>query len=833
MFGSDPAGQGGPTGRAEQGSKRGRIDGPVPSRPEDCRESPDLRLLPFVAGVWAAEWAVMLGQPRTPGVWVAAGLAVVFLALSVGRSLTGRPRLMRQMDRGQLPRRRRVRAIVAVVVLSGSGIGCTVAALQVARLHPALIDQAVRRASVVEATVRVTGDPVLFTPADDGGRRSPSSWSVTAALSEVRISGRGHRVRAPVLLRGDAVPNLKYGSVVGIRGRAQAPWSPASSAMTIRLLGDVQIRSPPGFVARTTSLIRDSFRDSCAGVPADAAGLLLGLAVGDESLVSADLDRSMVRSGLAHLTAVSGSNTTLIVAVVMGAVGLAGLGWRVRVVSSLLVLAGYVALVRPQPSVMRAAAMGLVALIAFSVGGRRRGPPALLAASVTLLLVLPQYAVSIGFALSVCATAGLLVMGPPIADRLAGWRVSRWAPEPVRAALAVAGAAHVATLPLAVLMGNGASLAALPANVVVTPFVPVATVLGLAAALLAPVVPAASTALAHSAAPITGFIAFVARRSADQPLGVVDVPEGPAGALVTAMVLGVVALGFRRRWRPWRSRRLRRAACGILAIATVVSQVRAARWPPPGWVVLACDVGQGDGVILHRPGSAEALLVDAGPDGDRTSECLSDARIERLVVLLSHYHADHIDGLAEVLDRWHVEVVLTSWVAEPAVGVARVVDAADSAHVPVRVLHAGDAFTAAGVSVSVLWPARKTDESPENNGSVIALAEVPTQSGPVRVLLAGDVEPEAQAAVMGTRLDPVDVVKVPHHGSQHQLPSFAEWAGAAVALITVGEDNEFGHPSPTTIAQYRTAGSVVGRTDTDGALAVVGSPGHLVLRSQH
>ncbi|MGB8020551.1 MAG: ComEC/Rec2 family competence protein [Candidatus Nanopelagicales bacterium] len=808
-------------------------DSSASSRRDDGREAPDLRLLPFVAGVWAAEWAVMLGQPQAPACWAVGGVVFVALALVVGRRLAGVAPLVRPMERGGCASRRSARALLAVAFLSGSGIGCSVAALQVARLHPALIDQVVQRTSVVAATVRVTGDPVLFRPADDGGRRSPSSWSVPVGLRELRVGGRAHRVRAPVLLRGDAARNLRYGSVVDIHGRAQASWSPASSAMTIRLLGDGQIRSPPGFLARITSSIRDSFRASCAGVPADAAGLLLGLAVGDESLVPADLDRSMVRSGLAHLTAVSGSNTTLVVAIVMGAVGLAGLGWRVRVGASLLVLAGYVALVRPQPSVMRAAAMGLVALLALSAGGRRRGPPALLAASLSLLLVLPQYAVSIGFALSVSATAGLLVVGPPIAGRLAEWRVSRRVPESVRAAFAVAAAAHVATLPLAVLMGNGASLVALPANVVVTPVVPLATVLGLAAALLAPVVPAASTALAWAAAPCTGFIALVARRSADQSFGVMDVPEGPAGALVTSVVLGVLAVGFHRRWRPWRSGGLRLVACVITAIAALVGHVRAADWPPPGWVVLACDVGQGDSIILRRPESVEALLVDAGPDGDRTSDCLSDAGIERLVVLLSHYHADHIDGLAEVLDRWHVEAVLTSWVAEPAEGVAQVVGVSRAAGVPVRVLHAGDAFTAAGVSVSVLWPARKIDESPENNASVIALAEVPTQSGPVRVLLPGDVEPEAQAAVTATPLDPVDVVKVPHHGSRHQLSSFADWAGAEVALIAVGEDNEFGHPSPATIAQYQSAGSLVARTDTDGALAVLGSPGHVILRRQH
>ena len=313
------------------------------------------------------------------------------------------------------------------------------------------------------------------------------SWSVPARLSGIVVRGRTYSVRVPALLRGDEVRHLRYGSRISLSGRASESFSPEAQSLTLRVLGPVHVRSPPGPVARATTRIRDAFREACAGLPADAGALLLGLAVGDESTLPADLDAAMVRAGLAHLTAVSGSNTSLVVAIAMAAVAGLGLGWRVRVVTCLAVLSAYVMLVRPQPSVLRAAAMGVVALVALSAGGRRRGPPALLASALVLLLVLPQFALSLGFALSFAATAGLLVVGPPIAERLGRWPISSWMPEPLRAALAVAAAAHLATLPLAILMGNGASLVALPANVLVTPLVPFATVLGLAAALVAPV----------------------------------------------------------------------------------------------------------------------------------------------------------------------------------------------------------------------------------------------------------------------------------------------------------------------------------------------------------
>ncbi len=702
-------------------------------------------------------------------------------------------------------------------------------AVHLARLHPAVLELTAHEGAVVRAEATITGDPRAHLPADDGGRPMAPSWSVPARMSRVIVRGRTYSVRAPVLLRGDNVRGLRYGSRITLSARARDSWSPEVQSLTLQVLGPVQVRSPPGPIARATTRVRDAFREACAGLPADAGALLLGLAVGDESTLPPDLDAAMVRAGLAHLTAVSGSNTSLVVAIAMSAVVGLGLGWRARVLTCLVVLSGYVMLVRPQPSVLRAGAMGVVALVALSTGGRRRGPPALLASALVLLLVLPQFALSLGFALSFAATAGLLVLGPPIADRLGRWPVSSWIPEAVRAALAVAAAAHLATLPLAILMGNGASLVALPANVLVTPLVPFATVLGLAAALIAPIAPAPAALIATIASPSTAAIAWVARVSSDLPFGVLDLPAGLVGALGSTTVLVLVMTASARGWRPWRDRRLTLGLALTVAVALVVVHGRDARWPPPDWAVLACDVGQGDGLLIRAPGADQALLVDAGPDAGRIAGCLDDSGVERLAVLVTHFHADHIDGLSAVLGRWPVSVVLTTPVPEPAGGAWQVVDQARAAGVPVHLVRAQDQLVVAGVALDVLWPARVMDQSPANNASVVAVAEVSSSTGPIRVLLTGDVEPEAQSVVMAQPPPEAQVVKVPHHGSRYQVPRFAQWSGARIALFSVGQDNDYGHPSEATLHQYRGAGARIGRTDQQGDLAVVPVAGGLAL----
>ena len=795
-----------------------------------ARERPDLRLLPLAGGLWAGLGAVLLGQPSARLV-ILAVVMVALLGCMVGLRRCARAGPWRGARAGLRPRfapcppvpgshRSRVAAVAAV----GTCLGLLLGAMHLSRLHPGVIRGIVTESAVVVAEAVVTGDPMVHWPADDGGRAEEPRWSASARVTRLTARGVTHALAVPVVLRGDAVRALRYGSRVQVTGRASPAWAPERSAFVLSVLGPVRVRAPPGAVARGTTALREGFRRATTGLPTDAAALLLGLAVGDESMVGPELDRAMIRSGLAHLTAVSGSNTALVVGLALGLAAALGWGWRSRVGWSVLVLAGYVALVRPQPSVLRAAAMGLVALLALSTGGRRRGPPALLAAVLALLVAWPEFALSLGFALSTAATAGLLLAGPPIAERLARWPVSRRVPDPIRAALSVAAAAHLATLPLAVLMGNGASLVALPANVVVTPLVPVATVLGLAAALLAPVSASVAGALAHLASPATAFIAWVAHRASALPGGVVAIPGGPAPALLVGAALALGVVGAHRRWRPWRSRGAWLAAGLVLAVVGAVRSEADRRWPPPGWVVLACDVGQGDGLLLRRPGATEALVVDVGPVGDAMARCVRDAGVRPAAVLLTHFHADHVDGLASVLELGGVGHVLATPVAEPADTAWRATEVVHGSGAVLHQVRAGDLLRIAGLEVHVLWPARRIAESPANNSSVVARVDLPTASGGLGVLLTGDVEPEAQAALMGRDPGPADVVKVPHHGSRHQLAGFAAWTGARIALVSVGADNDYGHPSQETLADYRLAGMLVGRTDAQGALAVVDAP---------
>lgn len=750
----------------------------------------DLRLAGPVVALWAGAWLAPLLAPRM----------VIVSAVVLGLALV----ISRRWVAGAV-------VVAAVFFL----VGATSMSLRVMQLEAGLPSTWASEHRYVRITGVVTADPEFEQRQSFG---SGDQLQVRVELRAERVvSGRDEvDVRSPVLLVGDGQgwQEIRFGETVSVSGSLRPVAKTQPLAAFVFASGPPTVVTQPSAPLRGAEAMRSGLRAAVAGAGSEAQGLLPALVVGDTSAMPPLLVADLRDSGLAHLTAVSGANVAIVVGVGLLAARWAGVRGYALVWVGLLLVVWFVMLARPQPSVMRAAVMGSLALIAVGVAGRAQAVRSLLACVVVLLLADPWLSRSWGFALSVAATAGLVLLARRWSHRLP----ARW-PRPVREATAVACAAQVATLPLVVALSGQVAMLSIVANLLAAPAVAPATVLGAAAAAVSPLLPSVAHWLAWLGQWPAAWIAMVAHRTAAAPLATMPWPDGWAGGLLGLGILVVAAglwwWGSVHRW--WRPRRL-------LILVTVLLVVLAAfvagpgRWPPRGWVLVACDIGQGDALVVNL-GDGAGLVVDAGPDPALVDRCLDRLGIEQVPLLvLTHFHADHVDGLPGVLDGRHIDTVLASPLRDPPEQVATV--AAATRGMTVIDAAPGQTGQWGPASWRVIWPGELItgEGSDANNASVVLLVEV---SG-VRLLLTGDVEPPAQQEMLREGVVPrADVLKVPHHGSRFQDGGFLSAVDARVAVFSVGEGNPYGHPSPELVDALADAGMLVARTDTDGSVAVV------------
>jgi competence protein ComEC len=291
------------------------------------------------------------------------------------------------------------------------------------------------------------------------------------------------------------------------------------------------------------------------------------------------------------------------------------------------------------------------------------------------------------------------------------------------------------------------------------------------------------------------------------------------------MAASIVAAGWVLRRR--RVRVLVAVALLGLVLFFVPGRVVRPGWPPEGWAMVDCDVGQGDAEVLATATPGRAVLVDTGPDPAYVEACLDRLGVTRIpLIVFSHLHADHIGGLAGALAGRSVGAIAVGASRVPAWAWDQVRALAAQAHVPVLQLRRGQRLSWPGLSFRVIGPEPEdalatgaTDDGTAiNNTSVVLLAR--TRAG--TVLLSGDVERQSQLDLLADGA-PVraDVLKIPHHGSRYSAEKFLEAVHARIAVASAGKGNPYGHPSPVTLRELHQDGALVLRTDQDGSVAIL------------
>ncbi len=727
----------------------------------------DLRLAIPAVGAWVATTIVVGLEPLVPAIvlWACTGILTAVSVL------------------------RRGFAIVALSA-AAAALCCTVVAIQSPGHQPQLLLEAAESGRQVHAVATTTGRP--------GDR------SFTATLDGVD----GLSMHVPVRVFGQS-PAVGIGASIELVGTVAATDRGDPTAFLVFIDSTPTVQAPPPPSLDWANGLRATFLSATQRLPGDGGDLLAGLAIGDTSAVDDDLDRAMKLSSLSHLTAVSGANCAIVIGLFMAAGAALGVSRWIRIAASLAVLVAFVILVTPEPSVLRAALMATLVLVTLQGGRPVRGVPVLALATLSLLIVDPWLARSYGFALSVLATAGLLLFAAPLARTL-----SRWLPPWLALALAVPTAAQLACQPVIILLNAAIPSYGVVANLLAAPAAPVATVAGLVACVLLVAIPTLGAVVCQIAWIPSAWISAVAQFFSALPGAQLPWLPGLMGAgLLAAVSIVVVLAVLGRRWA-WAL-----LAVTVVGYAGLVGGGRVADQltRPADWQIATCDVGQGDAVFVRSAG--RLALIDTGPLPERLERCMAELGIERIdVLVLTHYDLDHVGGSAAVVGR--VDTVLVGPSGDPADDRLHAQFAAAGARV--HQVSRGASGLLGELRWNVLWPPQRLiGFEPGNPASVtVEFSGVgECASGCLSSIFLGDLGRDAQNRLLAAEpVDAVDVVKVAHHGSADQSERMYSRLGAIVGVIGVGADNGYGHPTQALLAMLAASGTAALRTDTSGMI---------------
>jgi competence protein ComEC len=792
---------------------------------------PALSLVAGVAfGLWAgggAVWLVMLLAALVTSAWAyRTHQAFVFLAaVSVGWMAAG-ALLARHADG--------VARDPPILRLIGSGDEPVV-------IEGRLGEDAAPTATGVSLVIDIDGigaGPERLIPAQGRALVSVGGDPATAPVHEWRA---GRRVRAPAWLRAPT----HYRNPGGPDHRLALARRGVVLVGSVKSAALLDITAEGGAIdelcAAVRSVVRRHVAASVRPWSEQSAAITTAILIGDRAGLDDRVTRALQEAGTYHVIAISGGN----VAILAGCLLLLGralrLPWRLSLALAAVTLIGYAHVASGGSSVARATTMAVVYLGARALDHQGSGASSIAVAGTLILGVAPLSLVDPGFLLTFGATTAMLVLVPPIAD---GVR-SAWLRAPA-ALLAASVASELALMPVGALYFSRITVAGLLLNFAAVPLMTVVQI-GAMVAL-------AASALAPSAGVVAGWVPHAAAEALVSSAGFVEwapwttwrVAPPPVWALAAyygGLVVAVAVALHGARW-PARVRRQAGAAAGVVVIPAAVCILAAPAFGAPASRhpvrLVTLDVGQGDATLLEVP-PGRALLIDAGGLGGQARFDIGErvvapalwARGIRTLeaLVLTHGDADHVGGAHGVLELFRTREV---WEGVPVPAhepLVRLANAADRLGVPWRTVQHGDRLRAGPVTIEVLHPPPADWERQRirNNDSVVLEVRV----GDVSIVLPGDAGAEVEAAV-AARLGParLRVLKAGHHGSRSSSSAaFVRAVRPAIAVISCGRGNRYGHPAREVLARLDAAGAHVFRTDEDGAVTIETDGREVVVRT--
>ena len=541
----------------------------------------------------------------------------------------------------------------------------------------------------------------------------------------------------------------------------------------------------------------------------DSTNLVSGLAIGLDQGLSDSFLVNMKATGLTHLTAVSGANCAIVLAAFWFIGKRLRLGRNARFIASVGALFGYVVLVGPQASVLRAAFMMTSVLAALEFGRRVWVPAALGLGSAVLLVCDPWLIADYGFWLSVLATLGLVLLTPA----LTSWLEQRL-PKTLAIGLAATIAAQLWCLPLLATLQGGFTTYSIIANLLSEPVVAPITLLGLLAAFFGPWFPILGNLFMTLGACLASWIVFIANSLAQGPVSLLDLPTNLVGITLISLFVVTVSIAILKR------KIIASLLSAVLLLLWVGNSLGSAipklAWPIQNWDVVACDVGQGDSLVIRSHN--RYAVVDVGKDPELVDHCLDRLGVHQIdLLVLTHFDFDHVGGLSGAERGRSIKLALISPFPDdrPAAKFLK----RDLEGTAEQVVQAGAGLSGDldGLNWTIFSSLGYAAET-ANQGSL----GIRFEDSEMVVYTLADLDEVAQSKAVGAVSASVKptIVKVSHHGSADQSAQFYETIRPDLALISVGVGNSYGHPTKRILGILESIDVQVFRTDLQGAVSV-------------
>ena len=555
--------------------------------------------------------------------------------------------------------------------------------------------------------------------------------------------------------------------------------------------------------------------------PADVAGFVSGLVTGDKSGLDDGTYTAFQRTGTAHVVAVSGLHVSFLAGV---ALRLLGRGRRRTAVLTILLMAALAGIAGYTPSVLRAAFLQTMLLIAPLVEREGDGPTSLSLALLLLLLQNPYAGAGIGLQLSFASVAGIQLCSQRLYECWTWWLprrvrgLRRWGKQAFRvlaASLATTLGALLFTTPLTVLAFGELSLAAPLANLMVLGAVAVCFAGGLGVAVLGILAPALAGFLGEVFALPGRYVLWVVRGMSRFPLAAVPLDSIYLRGWLILLYILLILWAVLRRGPGVRIRPVIPLCAGVLSLCAAL-MCGAAELRLAGLTLSVLDVGQGQSVALVSQG--RTALVDCGGSGwenggDVAADYFQSRGVTRLdTLILTHFHADHTNGVEQLLERMEVGLLVAPDVEEESPERQALLSKAAENGTQILLLDENAWLELGQARIQIYRP---MGDGGGNEEGLALLVSADT----FNALLTGDMNTTLEERLVKYgALPDVDVLIAGHHGSKYASSDrLLEAVRPEYAVLSVGY-NSYGHPAPEALARLEAAGCDIYRTDWMGTI---------------